>query len=197
MKKIILFVLMLFYTSVYAETFKWIDKNGVTHFSDYPPPDDQKSFEKLNSGRPSQERVQKNSVISERNRESIKETTIKAKGVSEAEKNIIIRQCIQAWQRYRTAISKRDIERALNDVSNKSKEEFRNVLQYQMKNVDLGDIKAENIEDTIARFNMTVTTKLQPDDDIAPGYLVGDSIVADGYVVFIRESDGSWKIDFY
>jgi len=129
---------------------------------------------------------------------SSQDHAIKLKGaISETDKNIIIKQCSQTWQRYRTALSKGAIEEALKNVSNKSKEEFRAILQYQGSAVELGDIKAEDIKDNIARFSMPVKTRLRPGDSIVPGYSIGDSIVVDGYVVFIKESDGSWKIDFY
>lgn len=71
MKIIILLVLILLSTSVHAETYKWIDKNGTTHFSDYPPPDDQISYEKIKSDRPLQERAQKDSLNSDLTKEDL------------------------------------------------------------------------------------------------------------------------------
>ena len=130
--------------------------------------------------------------------ESPQEQTVESKiNVSEAEKNVIVSHCIQIWHRYKTALSKGDIEGALQDVSDNSKESFRNALQSKRTAEQLGTIEAESIENTIARFKMSAKVKLRPDDSIPPGYSVGDSIVVDAYVVFIKDPHGKWKIDFY
>jgi len=44
---------------------------------------------------------------------------------------------------------------------------------------------------------MTVQAKLASGDDIPPGYSPGDLYKSEGYVVFVKDSGGEWKIDFY
>ncbi len=118
--------------------------------------------------------------------------------VCDADENIIVSQCKQIWHRYKTSLSKGDIEGALKYVSDDSQESFRSALQSQRRAVHLGEIRLEEyVRNNIARFKMSVKFKLLPGDDIPPGYSVGDFIESKGYVVFIRNRAGEWKIDFY
>jgi len=59
MKLIISLILVLISTSIHAESFKWVDENGTTHFTDYPPPDNQTNHE-TKSGRFLQDQTQQN-----------------------------------------------------------------------------------------------------------------------------------------
>ena len=120
-----------------------------------------------------------------------------SKTINNAEEKIIITQCTQIWQRYKAALSKGDIEEALKDVSDNSKDSFRYALQSQSRAVHLGEISLEYIRNNIARFKMIVQAKLISGDDIPLGYSVGDYIESEGYVVFAKNSAGEWKIDFY
>ncbi|HUO76097.1 MAG TPA: hypothetical protein VMU21_00840 [Thermodesulfovibrionales bacterium] len=117
--------------------------------------------------------------------------------LSDAEKNDIISQCTQVWHRYRNALSRGDIEGALKEVSSSSIEAFRETLLYGRKPGHFGEIRAADIEENIAQFNMTVKDKLRPGDDLAEGHSVGDYIEFEHYVNFIKEPTGAWKIDFY
>ncbi len=126
------------------------------------------------------------------------EKTIKTKKtISKKEITNIERMCKQVWQRYKVALSKGDIEGALKEVSNNSKDTFRYALQYGRKPEHFGEIRAADIEENIAQFNMTVKDKLLPGDDLSGGHSVGDVIEYEHYVNFVKERNGAWKIDFY
>ena len=121
----------------------------------------------------------------------------KTKPINNPEERTIITQCTQTWRLYKTALSKGDIEEALKNVSDNSKSSFRNALQSQRRDVRLGEISFESLRNNFARFKMTVQAKLASGDDIPPGYSPGDLFKSEGYVVFVKDSGGEWKIDFY
>jgi hypothetical protein len=116
-----------------------------------------------------------------------------------AEERSIITQCTLVWQNYKSAISRGDIEKALEYVSDNSKEQFKFALQSDKRRiVQLGNITTlESLKNNIAEFRTSVEFKLSEVDDIPPGYSVGDSIKSEGYINFIKDSSGKWKIDFY
>lgn len=121
-----------------------------------------------------------------------------SKDVSESDKSIIVKRCKEVWNLFRSAFSKGDIEDALKYVSSRSKEDFREFIETEIGSTVLGDITtAEVIEPSIARFTMRSRDKLRPGDDIVPGHSVGDFIPYDGYVVFTKNSDGKWLVDFF
>jgi hypothetical protein len=122
----------------------------------------------------------------------------KTKTINSEEEKLLITQCTQVWQHYKAALSRGNIEEALEYVSDNSKEGFRAALQYQRRSVHLGEItRLDNIKNNVAQFKMLVKFKLISDDDIPPGYSVGDTMESEGYVNFTRDSSGNWKIDFY
>jgi len=121
-----------------------------------------------------------------------------SKDVSASDKSIIVKRCKKAWNLFRSAFSRGDIEDALKYVSSRSKDDFREFIETEIGSTVLGDITtAEVIEPSIARFAMRSRDKLRPGDDIVPGHSVGDFIPYDGYVVFTKNSDGKWLVDFF
>ena len=123
---------------------------------------------------------------------------VTATTVTDAEKETIVIQCTEIWHQYKASLSEGDIEGALKHVSESEKEYFRYALQSQQRAVHLGEIDLEYVRNnSVARFKMLVKAELMPGDDIPPGYSVGDTIESEGYVVFVRDPAGKWKIDFY
>lgn len=150
------------------------------------------------AGRIDEPRINQQNTLKTKSNKAPQDQANKARRkLSDSEKNNIISQCAQVWHRYRIALSKGDIEGALKEVSSNSKETFRDALQYARKPEHFGDIRAADIEENIAQFNMTVRDKLRPGDDLSQGHSVGDYIEVESYVNFIKDPTGNWKIDSY
>jgi hypothetical protein len=214
MNKIILLVFILLSASVYAETYKWIDKNGTTHFGDYPPPDDQKNYEKIKSGRPVQEQTLKNSSPSDLTQEDLHFIDIlKERGIITYEESLekptheqLMRykeitginlnslekppdprfsSPEKTFQLYRESLIKGDLELAINCFTPHQAKNQKEVLNALGK-----DVMKKIGED------MQPIQKIRQDDKMAEYEIIRDENGKKmSYAIYFVNIFGNWKID--